>query len=77
MMHDFGHDWRLSDGRRGLLTWSPFNGELVLQHPDGRSFILTVIYSEAELRRRLDGWAEHSSTREGLGWLAQRLEGCR
>lgn len=77
MMHDFGHDWRLSDGRRGLLTWSPINGELVLCHPDGRSFILTVIYSEAELRRRLDGWAEHSSTREGLGWLAQRLEGCR
>jgi hypothetical protein len=74
--HDFGHDWHLSDGRRGLLSWYP-SGELVLSHPDGRQFLLAVIIDEMDLRRRLSGWADHSSTREGLGWLASRLEGCR
>lgn len=78
VLHDFGHDWRLSDGRRGLLSWEPATGVLTLAHPDGRpALVLAVIKDELDLRRRLNGWAEHCGTREGLGWLAQRLEGCR
>lgn len=76
-MHDFGW-WRISDGRRGLLSWDPATGSLTMFHPNGEAcYCLAVITDEIDLRRRLEGWAEHCETREGLGWLAQRLEGCR
>lgn len=73
---DWGY-WRLSDGRRGLLTWNSCTGVLEMRHPAGQNILLAVIADELDLRRRLEGWAEHCTTREGLGWLAQRLEGCR
>lgn len=70
--------WTLSDGRRALLCWNPHNGQLVLHWPDGfRNDVLAVVHSETELRRRIDGWADHAGTREGLNWLAGRLDGCR
>jgi hypothetical protein len=74
---DFGY-WRLPDGRRALLCWNPRTGELILHHPDGvTNDLVAVVYTEPELRRRIDGWVDHSTTREGLGWLAQRMDGCR
>lgn len=73
---DFGY-WRLPDGRRALLCWNPHNGQLVLHHPNLHNDLLAVVPSEPELRKRLDGWADHAGSREGLTWLASRLEGCR
>ena len=74
---DLGY-WTLHDGRRALLCWNPHNGQLVLHHPDGyRNDILGVVYTETELRKRIDGWADHAGTREGLTWLAGQLDGCR
>ena len=74
---DFGHDWYLSDGRRGMLCWYPFSGELVLHRPSGRSDVLAVIDDELNVRRRLDGYEHHAYTHSGLGWLAGQLDGCR
>lgn len=67
---DFGY-WRTSSGRRQLLTWHT-EGSLYLGDQ-----IVAVIPEEIEVRRRLEGWAEHAGTPDGAGWLAQRLEGCR
>jgi len=75
---DFGHQWRLPNGQRCLLCWHVLTGELVLHRPDqNRNDILAVIYSEAELRRRLDGWTDHADLKDGLAWLAGQLDGCR
>jgi hypothetical protein len=77
MSVDFGY-WTLPDGRRALLCWNPHNGQLILHHPDGlRNDLVAVVVSEPDLRKRIDGWADHAGTREGLGWLAQRMSGCR
>jgi hypothetical protein len=74
---DFG-DWVLPDHRRAQLCWHVLSGELVLHHPSARrNDLLAVIYSEGELRRRLDGWEHHCFTSNGLAWLAGQLEGCR
>lgn len=67
---DFGW-FRSTGGRRQLLTWHS-TGDLLLG-----DVVVAHITSEIEVRRRLAGWAEHCDTREGLGWLAQQLEGCR
>ena len=71
MMTDFGY-WPTINGQRELLTWHPTSGILTLG-----SHAVAKISDETELRRRLNGWADHCETRDGLGWLAQRLEGCR
>jgi hypothetical protein len=63
--------WRVPGGRRQLLCWYS-TGSLYLG-----DVLVAVIPTETEMRRRLDGWADHCETRDGLGWLAQRLEGCR
>jgi hypothetical protein len=68
--------WRMRNGQRRLLTWWSDSGALTLDGPGGTD-VLAVIYDEDELRRRLTGWADHCDTREGLGWLAQQLEGNR
>ena len=74
---DFGY-WKLPNGRRALLCWNPNNGQLVLHHPDGlTNDLLAVVYSEPELRRRLDGWEFHATLKDGLGWLAGQLDGAR
>jgi hypothetical protein len=39
--------------------------------------VLAIVHNEDDLRRRLDGWADHCDLRDGLGWVAQQLEGCR
>jgi hypothetical protein len=74
---DFGHDWLLPDGRRGMLSWYPFSGELVLHKPSGRDDVLAVIGDEVELRRRLEGYEHHAFTRSGLSWLTAQLDGVR
>jgi hypothetical protein len=72
---DFGW-WRTASGQRQLLSWWADSGALTLDGPGGTD-VLAVISDEDDLRRRLSGWADHCDTREGLGWLAQRLEGTR
>jgi hypothetical protein len=75
---DFGW-WLHPSGVRKLLSWNAATKELAFwpltrwDHPT----VIAVIADEDEVRRRLDGWADHNDTKEGLGWLAQRLEGCR
>lgn len=64
--------WRAPGGRRQLLSWDNRTGALFM----GEN-ILAVLPDELEMRRRMDGWAEHAGTPEGSGWLAQRLEGWR
>lgn len=76
---DFGW-WVMPDGARRLLSWNAATHELKLWALDPtrkKDTILAVIDTEDEVRRRLDGWSDHNDTREGLAWLAQRLEGCR
>lgn len=78
MWADFGW-WMHPSGIRKLLSWNAATKELAfwpLTRWD-QPTIIAVIDSEDEVRRRLDGWAEHNQTKEGLGWLAQRLDGCR
>lgn len=76
--HDSGW-WRMPDGRRRLLSWNAQTCELKLwalgrNEPD---MVLAVIDTEEEVVRRLEGWGAYNDTKEGLAWLAQRLDGCR
>lgn len=68
--------WRTTNGQRRLLTWWPDSGALTLDGPGGLD-VLAIIHDETELHRRLEGWADHCDLRDGLGWVAQQLEGCR
>lgn len=74
---DFGW-WLMPTGMKRLLSWNAGTGQLSL-FPLGREpeIVLAVVADEAEVQRRLEGWAEHAGTKDGLGWLAQRLEGVR
>lgn len=74
---DFGW-WSMSNGTKKLLSWNQGTHELCLW-PLAREapIVLAVIIDEDEVRRRLEGWESHNSEKEGLSWLAQRLEGCR
>lgn len=65
--------WTMRNGTRRLLTWWSDGGELVLGDTD----ILAIITDEDDLRRRLAGWEDHCDLRDGLGWVASQLEGCR
>lgn len=69
---DLGY-WRVANGQRQLLVWWPDTGALTLGDRD----VLAVIHDEDELRRRLQDWPSHCDLRDGLGWVAQQLEGCR
>lgn len=69
---DFGW-WILRNGQRRLLTWWSDTGALILGDTD----VVALIYDEDDLRRRLAGWPEHCDLKDGLGWVATQLEGCR
>lgn len=71
--------WVQPDGQRRLLSWNAETKELKFWGLDRcqDDLVLAVIDTEDEVTRRLEGWADHNDTREGLAWLAQRLEGCR
>jgi hypothetical protein len=75
---DFGW-WVHPNGQKKLLSWNAETKELAFwpltrwEQP----VALAVIPDEDEVRRRLDGWDAYNSTKEGLVWLANRLEGCR
>jgi hypothetical protein len=75
---DFGW-WLMPNGTRRLLSWNAATKELRLWalHSDQRGDVLAVLATEDEVTRRLEGWAEYNDTKEGLSWLASRLEGCR
>ena len=76
---DFGW-WLMPNGTRRLLSWNAATHELKLWslNPTSKEdAIFAVIDTEDEVRRRLDGWQDHNDTKEGLSWLAGRLEGCR
>ena len=75
---DFGW-WVQTNGRRRLLSWNQATKELSLWPLDRTEnpIVLAVIETEDEVRRRLDGWDAYNDTKDGLGWLARRLEGCR
>jgi hypothetical protein len=74
---DFGW-WPQPGGTKKLLSWNAETHELTFW-PIAREapILLAVIPDEDDVRRRLDGWADHNDTKEGLAWLAQRLDGCR
>jgi hypothetical protein len=72
---DFGW-WALPSGQRGLLSWYAHSGELCLDAPL-EAMRLAVVRDEDDVRKRLAGWEHHADTRDGLGWLAAQLEGCR
>lgn len=75
---DFGW-WVQPAGNKRLLSWNEATKELTFwpltrwEEP----IILAVLTDEDEVRQRLDGWADHNTSSDGLAWLAQRLEGCR
>lgn len=75
---DFGW-WPQPNGQKRLLSWNAQTKELTFWplHPLEEQTVLAVIADEDEARHRLVGWEMHNNTREGLSWLAQRLEGCR
>ena len=78
MWLDFGWWVQPTTGIRKLLSWNAETKELAFW-PINREppIVLAIIADEDEVRRRLEGWEAHSMTREGMGWLAGRLEGCR
>jgi hypothetical protein len=69
---DFGW-WRMRNGQRRLLTWWSDTGALILGDTD----VIALCGDEDDLRRRLAAWPEHCDLRDGLGWVAQQMEGCR
>jgi hypothetical protein len=65
--------WYLHNGQRHLLTWWPDTGALILGDHD----VIAIVHDEDDLRLRLAGWEFHCDLRDGLGWVAQQLQGCR
>lgn len=66
-------DWFMQDGTQRTLEWLSDTGAVVLGGKD----VLAIVDNEDDLRRRLSGWADHCELRNGLGWVATQLEGCR
>ena len=71
--------WVMPNGGRRLLSWNAATHELKLWslNPNEADTVLAVIPTEDELDRRLQGWAAHNDTKDGLKWLAQQLKGRR
>lgn len=72
---DFGW-WVHPDGHKRLLSWNQATKELSFW-PLARweePIVLAVIPDEDDVRRLLEGWDTFNHTKEGLSWLAARLE---
>ena len=75
---ELGATWRspLSEDAYRLV-WLDTTGELVLARLDGYDSrdlsVLAVVPTEQELDALLDGWREHRSDEDGLGWLTARV----
>jgi hypothetical protein len=69
---DFGW-WVMRNGQRRLLTWWSDTGALILGDTD----VIAICYDEDDLRRRLTAWPDHCDLRDGLGWVAAQMVGCR
>lgn len=65
-------DWATPTGPR-TLTWWADTGAVVLGDTD----LIACCEDEDDFRRRIVGYEAHRDQRDGLGWLAQQLEGCR
>lgn len=72
---DFGY-WIMRNGQRRLLTYWADCGALTLDGPGGLD-VLAVCNDEDDLRKRLAGWEDHCDLRDGLGWVAGQMKGCR
>ncbi len=70
---DYGHHWRLPDGRRARLSWNVATGVLYLHHPDPEkgSSALLVPPSRQQIEALLTGWDATSCG--DLEWLGKRL----
>lgn len=64
---------------RRLLSWNAATHNLTLLANNNyeTDMVLAVIDTEEEVVRRLEGWEDYVESRNGLVWLAQRLEGLR
>ena len=73
---DLGATWRSAgEGDAWRLTWLRETGELYLcltggyPGPSSHVRVLTVVPTETELDRLLEGWREHRTDENGLAWL--------
>lgn len=71
--------WLFPDGHQRLLTWNAGSKTLYFcaLNPFEKDQLLARIETEDEVRRRLAGWEEHNTTKDGLDWLEKQLKGCR
>ncbi|MCU1595933.1 MAG: hypothetical protein JWO12_3325 [Frankiales bacterium] len=77
---DLGATWRgAGSDDVWRLAWLRETGELYLctaagfPGPSQQVSVLAVIPTEAALDQLLDGWREHRTDEDGLGWLRSRL----
>lgn len=77
---DFGATWRAAGSDDvWRLAWLRETGELFLcsaagyPGPSQQVRVLAVIPSERDLDLVLDGWRDHRSDEDGLGWLRTRI----
>ena len=77
---DLGATWRAAGSDEvWRLAWLRDTGELYLCQTAGfpgpaeHVRVLAVVASETELDGLLEGWREHRTAEDGLGWLRERL----
>lgn len=77
---DLGATWRAAGSDDAWrLAWIRETGELYLCHaggypgPSQHVRVLSVLATEADLDRVLEGWRDHRDDEDGLAWLRERL----
>lgn len=77
---DLGATWRWAGSNDAWrLAWVRDTGELYLCRADGYDgecsdvSVLAVVPTEADLDVLLDGWREHRTDPDGLGWVCGAL----
>ena len=76
---DLGATWRAPGSEDAWrLAWLRETGELYLCSAGGypgpsSDVTVLAVMSEADLDARLEGWREHRTDEDGLGWLQERL----
>lgn len=61
---------------RRLLSWNAGTKNLTLlaNNQWETDMVLAVIHTEEDVIRLLDGWEDYSESKNGLAWVAGRLE---